>query len=182
MALGVDADRESAQIRSQKRPSKKGSSQPAHSLTSSRLPQGEADKSVFCRQRVGKVPRYGRPRRFLRQGIRLISPDMGTSSSVLCYQSIKERDAKPGTRVRAFARSDRGHSRGEGYMTAYCVTLRDRETQTVVGYYNGAWTTDRYRAIALPKREVADDHAARMRDLCPRNAELINVEEIAAAD
>jgi len=40
----------------------------------------------------------------------------------------------------------------------------------------------RHRAIALPKREVAEDHAARMRDLCPRNAELINVEEIAAAD
>jgi hypothetical protein len=29
---------------------------------------------------------------------------------------------------------------------------------------------------------VAEDHAAHMRDLCPRNAELINVEEIAAAD
>ena len=63
-------------------------------------------------------------------------------------------------------------------MTIYQITLRDRETRTVLGYYNGAWTTDRHRAIALPKREVAEDHAARMRDLCPRNAELINVEEI----
>jgi hypothetical protein len=67
-------------------------------------------------------------------------------------------------------------------VTIYQITLRDRETRTVLGYYNGAWTTDRHRAIALPKREVAEDHAARMRDLCPRNAELINVEEIAAAD
>ena len=79
-------------------------------------------------------------------------------------------------------------------MIIYQITLRDRETQTVVlaelgattqtvvGYYNGAWTTDRHRAIALPKREVAEDHAAHMRELCPRNAELINVEEIAAAD
>ena len=71
---------------------------------------------------------------------------------------------------------------GGAAVTIYQITLRDRETRTVLGYYNGAWTTDRQRAIALPKREVAEDHAARMRDLCPRNAELINVEEIAAAD
>jgi hypothetical protein len=67
-------------------------------------------------------------------------------------------------------------------MTTYHVTLRDRETQTVVGYYNGSWTTDRCRAVALRKRDVAEAHAARMRDRCPRNADLIEVEEIAAAD
>jgi hypothetical protein len=66
--------------------------------------------------------------------------------------------------------------------TAYQVTLRDRETQTVVGYYNGAWTTDRRRALTLRRREAAEVHAARMRDCCPRNADLIKVEEIAAAD
>ena len=71
---------------------------------------------------------------------------------------------------------------GGAAVTIYQITLRDRETRTVLGYYNGAWTTDPHRAIALPKREVAEDHAAHMRDLCPRNAELINVEEIAAAD
>jgi hypothetical protein len=66
-------------------------------------------------------------------------------------------------------------------VTVYQITVRDRETRTVVGYYNGAWTTDRHRALALPKREVAEDHAARMRNRCPRDAELINVEEIAPA-
>jgi hypothetical protein len=65
-------------------------------------------------------------------------------------------------------------------MTAYHVTLHDRETQTVVGYYNGAW--DRHRELTLRKREAAKAHAARMRDRCPRNADLINVEEIAVAD
>jgi hypothetical protein len=35
-------------------------------------------------------------------------------------------------------------------------------------------------ALALSWREAAEAHAARMRDRCPRNAELINVEEIAA--
>jgi hypothetical protein len=28
-------------------------------------------------------------------------------------------------------------------VTIYQITLRDGETRTVVGYYNGAWTTDR---------------------------------------
>jgi hypothetical protein len=67
-------------------------------------------------------------------------------------------------------------------VTIYHVVLRDRETQTVVGYYNGAWTTDRHRALTLPRREAAEVHATRMRDRCPRNAELITVEEITAAD
>ena len=67
-------------------------------------------------------------------------------------------------------------------MTAYHVTLRDRETETVVGYYNGTWTTDRCRALTIRKREVAEAHAARMRDHCPRNADLIKVEKSAAAD
>jgi len=71
---------------------------------------------------------------------------------------------------------------GDAAVTIYHVTLRDRETQTVVGYYNGAWTTDRRRALILRWREAAEAHAARMRDRCPRNAELIAVEEIAAAD
>jgi hypothetical protein len=67
-------------------------------------------------------------------------------------------------------------------MTTYHVTLGDRDTQTVVGYYNGSWTTDRCRGVALRKRDAAEAHAARMRDRCPRNADLIKVEEIAAAD
>jgi hypothetical protein len=71
---------------------------------------------------------------------------------------------------------------GDAAVTIYHVTLRDRETQTVVGYYNGAWTTDPRRALTLHRREVAETQAARMRDRCPRNAELITVEEIAAAD
>jgi len=57
-------------------------------------------------------------------------------------------------------------------VTIYQIVLRDRETQTVVGYYNGAWTTDRRRALAFRRREAAEAHAARMRDRCPRNAEL----------
>jgi hypothetical protein len=65
-------------------------------------------------------------------------------------------------------------------MASYHVTLRDRETQAVVGYYDGSWTTDHRRALTLREREVAEAHAARMRDRCPRNADLIKVEEAAA--
>ena len=71
---------------------------------------------------------------------------------------------------------------GDPAVTTYLVTLRDRETQTVVGYYDGAWTTDRRRALTLCRREAAEAHAARMRDCCPRNSDVIKVEEIAAAD
>jgi hypothetical protein len=46
-------------------------------------------------------------------------------------------------------------------VTIYRVTLRDRETQTVVGYYNGTWTTDRRRALNLRWREAVEAHAAR---------------------
>ena len=67
---------------------------------------------------------------------------------------------------------------GNAAVTIYHVTLRDRETQTVVGYYNGAWTTDQRRALRLRRREAAEAHAARIRDRCPRNAELITVEEM----
>jgi len=67
-------------------------------------------------------------------------------------------------------------------MTTYHITFRERETQTVVGYYNGSWTTDRCRAAALHKRDAAEAHADRLRNQCPRNADLIKVEEIAADD
>ncbi len=63
-------------------------------------------------------------------------------------------------------------------MTAYRVILRDRETETVVGYFNGSWTTDGRRALTLHERKAAEAHAARMRDRCPRNADLIKVEEL----
>src|SRR5260370_22040914 len=45
---------------------------------------------------------------------------------------------------------------GGAAMATYHITLRDRETQTVVGYYNGAWTTDPRRSLALGRREAAE--------------------------
>jgi hypothetical protein len=67
-------------------------------------------------------------------------------------------------------------------MTTYQITLRDRESQTVVGYYDGSWTTDRCRAVTIRKRDAAEAHAVLLRDQCPRNSDLINVDEIADDD
>ena len=103
-------------------------------------------------------------------------------SSVLRCVSTKERDEKRGTTgVRTFVVAN-PCSGEEGAVRSYRITLRDRETQTVVGYYVGSWTTDRRRALDLRKREVAEAHAAQMRERCPRNADLIKVEELDAAD
>jgi hypothetical protein len=112
-----------------------------------------------------------------------ISHTAGTSASALRYGS-KERGVRPaetGTRL-VLPGQVAASFEGGTAVTAYHVTLRDRETETVVGYYNGAWTTDRCRALTIRKREVAEAHAARMRDRCPRNSDLIKVEKFAAAD
>ena len=47
-----------------------------------------------------------------------------------------------------------------GAMTTYHITIRDRETQTVLGYYNGSWTTDWCRAVTIQRRDAAEAHAA----------------------
>ena len=105
-------------------------------------------------------------------------------SSVLRSGSTKERDAKRDTTgVRTFVVANSQSCLGEDRaVRSYRITLRDRQTRTVVGYYDGSWTTDRRRALDLRKREVAEVHAARMRERCPRNADLIKVEELDAAD
>jgi hypothetical protein len=105
-------------------------------------------------------------------------------SSVLRCGCTKERDAKRGTTgTRTFVVANSVSSSGEERaVRSYRITLRDRQTQTVVGYYDGSWTTDRRRALGLSKREVAEAHAACMRERCPRNADLIKVEELDAAD
>ena len=47
-----------------------------------------------------------------------------------------------------------------GAMTTYHITIRDHETQTVLGYYNGSWTTDWCRAVTIQRRDAAEAHAA----------------------
>jgi hypothetical protein len=104
-------------------------------------------------------------------------------SSALRCGSTRERDATRGTTgVGTFVVANSESCSGEDEVRSYRITLRDRETETVVGYYDGSWTTDRRRALVHRRREVAETHAARMRERCPRNADLIKVEELDAAD
>jgi len=101
-------------------------------------------------------------------------------SSVLRLWLHEGRDTERETAgVRTFVVANSQSPSGEERaVRSYRITLRCRETQTVVGYYDGSWTTDRRRALDLRKREVAEVHAARMRERCPRNADLIKVEEL----
>jgi len=96
-----------------------------------------------------------------------------------CGSTTKEREAR---HERRFADAESEPPSGEVAVKSYRVTLRDRETQIVVGYYDGSWTTDRRRAVRLHKLDMAEAHAARLRERCPRNADLIKVEELEAAD
>jgi hypothetical protein len=62
---------------------------------------------------------------------------------------------------------------GGAIVTTYRVTLRDRETQTIVGYYNGTWTTDGRRALTLRERKAAETprrpHARSLSAQCRRH-------------
>ena len=55
-----------------------------------------------------------------------------------------------------------------------------RQLGRPAGLPERAWTTDRRRALTVRRREAAEAHAARMRDCCPRNADVIKVETAAA--
>src|SRR5215471_10920041 len=81
-------------------------------------------------------------------------------SSPFCCGCTRERVAARGTTAeRTLVVANSASCSGEEEaVRSYRVTLRDRATQTVVGYYDGSWTTDRRRALELRKREMAEAH------------------------
>src|ERR1700758_2317594 len=88
-----------------------------------------------------------------------VRPAPEPCSPALRCRLTKERDAKRGTTsVCALESSSGATVGGRAAVTSYRVTLRDRETQIIVGYYDGSWTTDRRRALALRAREAAEAH------------------------
>ena len=64
------------------------------------------------------------------------------------------------------------------------MSLRPRtaEKPIAAGGPQRSRTIDRCRAVTVDKRDAAEDHAARMRNQCSRNADLTKVEEIVADD
>lgn len=62
----------------------------------------------------------------------------------------------------------------------YCVTLRaTTDPRIITGWYAGSacrWSTDRKRRRVFDNRRDARAVCQELRDLCPRNAKVINIE------
>ena len=68
----------------------------------------------------------------------------------------------------------------EGEWTMeYCITLRSRTDAQITGWYDGSkgrWSTDHTRQKRFKKQGDARPVCRELRKICPRNAELINME------
>jgi hypothetical protein len=62
----------------------------------------------------------------------------------------------------------------------YCITLRSRTDTTIItGWHTGCacrWSTDHKRQKLFYNRHEARAVCDELRSLCPRNAEVINIE------
>jgi hypothetical protein len=61
----------------------------------------------------------------------------------------------------------------------YCITLRSRTDARITGWYDGSdsrWSTDRNRQKVFDRKSEARPVCYELRSLCPRNAEVINIE------
>jgi len=63
----------------------------------------------------------------------------------------------------------------------YCITLRSRTDASITGWYDGSrsrWSTDQKRLKLFDKKGDARPVCQNLRKLCPRNADVINIEGI----
>ena len=61
----------------------------------------------------------------------------------------------------------------------YCITLRSRTDASITGWYDGSdsrWSTDHNRQKIFDNKSDARPVCHELRSLCPRNAEVINIE------
>ena len=61
----------------------------------------------------------------------------------------------------------------------YCITLRSRTDERITGWYSGGscrWSTDHKRQKRFESKRDAGAVCKELRDLCPRNAKVINIE------
>jgi len=63
----------------------------------------------------------------------------------------------------------------------YCITLRSRtDIGVITGWYSGSacrWSTDHKRQTLFDNEHDAKAVCRELRNLCPRNAEVINIED-----
>ena len=63
----------------------------------------------------------------------------------------------------------------------YCITLRSRTDRRITGWYDGSdgrWSTDLGRQKIFECKHDAKPVCYELRELCPRNANLINIEPL----
>jgi len=61
----------------------------------------------------------------------------------------------------------------------YSITLRSRTDTSITGWYDGSdgrWSTDHKRQRLFEKKRDAKPVRHELRELCPRNAAVINIE------
>jgi hypothetical protein len=74
---------------------------------------------------------------------------------------------------------------GEEAPMPYCITFRSKSDAYPTGWYTGdnsRWSTDHKRKKLFDRREDAEPVVIRLRELCPSNAENINVEARSAGE
>jgi hypothetical protein len=67
----------------------------------------------------------------------------------------------------------------KGRTMPYCITLRSRTNATIIVWYAGRnthWSTDHKWQKRFDNRGDAVAVSHELRDLCPRNASVINIE------
>jgi hypothetical protein len=63
----------------------------------------------------------------------------------------------------------------------YCITLRARTDKNITGWYDGSdcrWSTDQERQKLFDNKRDAKPVRHELRELCPRNADIINIEPV----
>src|ERR1700722_2929167 len=61
----------------------------------------------------------------------------------------------------------------------YSITLRSRTDERITGWYDGSdsrWSTDHRRQKLFDNKRDARPVCEKLRSVCPRNAEVINIE------
>ena len=81
--------------------------------------------------------------------------------------------------VRSLYECDSAWGKGGVAQMPYCITLRSKTDARITGWYDGSggrWSTDHNRQKVFDKKSDAGPVCHELRSLCPRNAEVINIE------
>lgn len=72
-----------------------------------------------------------------------------------------------------------GPEMNQSLPVLYCITFRSKCDGCITGWYTGSnsrWSTDHTRKKLFDHKEEAEPIAMALRELCPHNADVINIE------